>query len=85
MPTFYPEDFDIDVEQFVDDCDSHEITELIEYLRKQGYLNNDNMQTRDISLLDMEWAATINKISGNARLRMTTEEEETIRKIANRF
>ena len=85
MPTFYTGDLDIDVEEFVDDCNSWEIKQLLSYLREQGHLNDNNIPAEDMNALDQEWAEVIDKISGNARLRLTTEEEELIRKIANRL
>jgi len=85
MPTFYTGDLDIDVEEFVDDCNSWEIKQLLSYLREQGHLNDNNIPAEDMNALDQEWAEVIDKISGNARLRLTIEEEELIRKIANRL
>lgn len=85
MPTFYTGDLDIEVEEFVDDCNSWEIKQLLSYLREQGHLNDNNIPAEDMNALDQEWAEVIDKISGNARLRLTTEEEELIRKIANRL
>jgi hypothetical protein len=38
-----------------------------------------------MSILDKEWAEVISKIGVRARLRLTNEEEETIRKISNKF
>lgn len=85
MPRFYVDDLDIDVEEFVDECSSREISELVQYLREQGHLNDNNIPAEDMNVLDLEWAEVIDKISGNARLRLTTEEEELIKKIANRL
>ena len=77
-------DMDIEVDEFVDACSSREIEELIDYLQKQGHLEG-NLPTDDMNALDHEWAQVISKISGRARLVLTNEEEETIRKIANRL
>lgn len=77
---------DIDVEEFVDNCRSREIEELVDYLRTEGHLeDHKNATTESMSVLDLEWAEVIDKISGRARLRLTNEEEEIIKKIANRF
>lgn len=77
---------DIDVEEFVDNCSSREIKTLVDYLETEGHLDDyDSTTTESMSVLDSEWAEVINKISGRARLRLTNEEEEIIKKIANRF
>ena len=77
-------DIDIDVEDFVNDCNSKEIKELIKYLREKGHLDGE-MLTDNMSILDKEWAEVISKIGVLGRLQLTNEEEETIRKIANRL
>lgn len=77
-------DVDIEVDGFVDQCNSREIKELIEYLQEQGHLGGE-IPTHNMSISDKEWAEVISRISGRARLRLTNEEEETIRKIANRL
>ena len=78
---------DIDVDEFVDNCDSREIKELVEYLREEGHLDecDDDAPDEQMSVLDLEWAQVIGKISGRARLQLTNEEEDIIKKIANRF
>lgn len=85
MPSFYPDEIDIDVEEFVDDCSTREINELVKYLQSEGHLNHSYVPTKDMNMLDVEWANIINKISGNARLRLSNEDEEMIRKIANKL
>jgi NAD(P)-dependent dehydrogenase (short-subunit alcohol dehydrogenase family) len=40
---------------------------------------------RDKNLLDEEWDKVMSRLSGQGRLRLTNEEEEIIRKIANRL
>jgi len=77
-------DVDIEVDEFVDACNSREIEELINYLQEQGHLGGE-IPTNNMSISDKEWAEVISKIGVRARLRLTNEEEETIRKIANRL
>lgn len=88
MPYFNTE-VDIEVEDFLDECTPGEIHDIIEYLREKGHLNNGSgenlIPTQEMNVLDLEWAEVINKLSGNARLSLTTEEEDLIRKIANRL
>jgi hypothetical protein len=76
-------EMDIEIEEFVDECTTGEINILIKYLKKEGHLNSDEFNANK-TLLDIEWAKIIKKISGNNRLRLSIEEEEIIRKIANK-
>jgi len=86
MATFYAEDIDINPGEFIDSCNSTEIEELIDMLVKKGHIEkNSDIALRDKNLFDKEWDKVIGKIHGLGRLRLTNEEEETIRKIANRL
>jgi hypothetical protein len=76
-------EMDIEIEEFVDECTTGEINILIKYLKKEGHLNSDEFNANK-TLLDIEWAKIIKKISGNNRLRLSIEEEEIIRKIAKK-
>lgn len=76
-------EMDIEIEEFVDECTTGEISILIKYLKKEGHLSLDDYNSNE-TLLDIEWAKIIEKISGNNRLRLSTEDEEIIRKIANK-
>ena len=77
-------DIDIEVDEFVSACNSREIKKLINYLQEQGHLDGE-MLTNNMSIADKEWSEVISKIGGRARLRLTNEEEEIIRKIANKY
>lgn len=96
MPEFTAE-IDIDPSEFVSDCSSREIDELIEALHEDGHLKeyfkehkiaDPNysivLEQSKGNLMDLEWSEVIVKLSRN-RLLMTTEEEQTIKKIASRL
>lgn len=85
MPTFYAEDIDVNPDDFVSSCSSEEIQELIDILVEDGYVKKHEVESNDKNVLDEEWDEVITKIAGTGRLRLTNEEEETIRKIANRL
>lgn len=86
MPTFYAEDIDIDPDEFVSSCSSREIGELIDALVEDGHIPKiSDIAPIDKNLLDEEWDSVIAKIAGTGRLRLTNEEEEIIKKIANRL
>ena len=86
MPTFYAEDIDIDPDEFVSSCNSREIEELIDALVEDGYIPKINHIAPDHkNLMDEDWDVVMGKLGGRGRLRLTNEEEEIIKKIANRL
>jgi hypothetical protein len=91
MPDFTAE-IEIEPWEYVNDCSSEEVEELIECLHNDGSLKDYFAKHPDSviqmqhngSLLDVEWTEVIVKLSRN-RLILTTEEEEIIKKIAQRL
>jgi hypothetical protein len=79
MPTFYAEDLDIDVDEFLDACNNREIDQVIEWLREEEYISNyGKTETESI------FKAAVIKIQ-NPRISLSREEEEFILNIAKRF
>ena len=78
MPTFYTEDLDIEVDEFLDDCDSNEIQEVIQWLKDSDYLP-DNVATSESqqSFQDEDFDRALISLVGN-RFKLTTEQEEAI-------
>ena len=95
MPDFTAE-IEIEPWEYVNDCSSQEVEELIECLHNDGSLNeyftkhgvinpNSVIQIGEgESILDIEWTEIVVKLSRN-RLILTTEEEEMIKNIAKRL
>ena len=95
MPDFTAE-IEIDPYEYVNDCSNQEIEELIEVLHKDGelakYFQKHGVIDPDAiikihhngNLLDIEWTSVIVKLSRN-RLMLTSEEEEAIKKIAEKL
>ena len=96
MPEFTAE-IDIDPSEFISYCSSSEIDELIETLHEDGHLTeyfklNEILDPNsyivivgpDANLMDIEWSEVMVKLSRN-RLMLSNEEEELIKKIANRL
>jgi ribosomal protein S8 len=76
---------DIEPKEFVDNCSSQEIEELVDILIEEGYLDGVPVTSeRHHNLLDEEWAKTISKLN-RSRLLLSNEEETLIKNIANRF
>jgi hypothetical protein len=86
MPYFTPDDLDIDVDDFLDCCNSRDIEKLIEYLIYQGHISEEQLEVDDsrVTLLEYEFNNVITKIVDN-RLRLTAEEDALLKKIADRF
>lgn len=85
MPSFYVDELDIDVGEFIDSCSPREINELLECLVEDGILNRKSLvKPKQKSVLEEEWDEIIHKLSEN-RLQLTKEEEEIIRSIVKRF
>lgn len=84
MPEFYVDDLYISPSEFVDQCSSKEIDQLIEVLIEDKYItkpfiNIDN-QTPDGEL----FLNAVIKLGDNKH-RLTNEEEKIIMQIANRL
>ena len=76
---------DIEPKEFVDNCSSQEIEELVDILIEEGYLDGVPVTSeRHHNLLDEEWVKTIGKLN-RSRLLLSNEEETLIKNIANRF
>jgi hypothetical protein len=83
MAYIYTEvEVDINVEDFLDSCSRREQEKLIKKL-KEGDLWEHTMSGKQ-NLIELEWSDILTKLS-NYRLHLTIEEEEIIKKIANRF
>ena len=83
MPTFYAEDLDIDVDEFLDACNDKEINQIIEWLREEEYISNYR-KTETESINDSIFNDAVIKIQ-NHRISLSREEEEFILNIAKRF
>lgn len=84
MPYFSTE-IDLDVDEFLSECSSREIKELIECLQEDGHLSKESIIKEDsMNLLDEEWLTVTNKLN-TLRLRLSVEEEQTIKDIVNRY
>jgi hypothetical protein len=86
MPSFTPDDFDIDVGDFLYNCNPREIKQLIEYLIEDGEIEPQQVvgSNASLSLVEYEFNEIIEKIQEN-RIRLTKEEDALLKKIADRF
>lgn len=84
MPYFETE-LEVDVNDFLSSCSSSEIKELIEALQEYGWLVKEKVTKEEsINFMDEEWLNITNKLN-TLRLRLSVEEEQTIKDIVNRY
>ena len=76
---------DIEPGEFIENCSSREIKELVDILIEEGHLDGEPVTSeRHHNILDEEWVKTIGKLN-RSRLLLSNEEENLIKNIANRF
>lgn len=84
MPTFYTEDIDIEVDEFLDDCSSIEIQEVIQWLKDSDYLpQNVTTSESQQSFQDEEFDGALMNLVGK-RFKLSTEDEKAIMAISNK-
>ena len=84
MPRFDIDSIYIEPSEFIDECSKRDITNLIEILIEDGYIDVNNLTKDNLSPSDELFVLDLVKISDN-KYRLTIEEEEIIKKIANRL
>lgn len=91
MPRFYGDEsvewLDVEPSEFIYNCGDSDINELIEELRCNGYLNDEDLleETNNPNLFDIEWKETLNKMRGINRHQLSNEDVEIIKQIANKI
>jgi hypothetical protein len=87
MPDFSTE-IDIDPWEYISNCSSREIDELIETLIEDGHLSKFNGKVipkkENGSVMDLEWDELLTKIRMSKHL-LSNEDETTIINIANKI
>lgn len=88
MPNVY---VDIDVDDFYDEMSSFDKREMVELLDNDGFITQDEYDDGDDefkienpNVLDEMWGDVIKKLF-HGRIQLSLEDEETIRKIANKL
>jgi hypothetical protein len=77
-------DIDVDVDDFLNECSSSEIKEVIDWLRDNDELSVGSVPKRSKNIMDIEWDKVIEKLHSN-RIQLTPAEEEFIKTIVNRL
>lgn len=84
MPTYYDDYNNISPEEFINDCSPREIEELIDALVDDGYVIRRKGSHKKNSVPEDIFEKELNKLHGRWNM-LTTEEENLIYKITNRF
>lgn len=86
MPSFYVEDVDVEVGEFLDACSKREIKTLIEYLIEDGHIGRDTqfVPNKNRNHFDDEWDSIIGNLRSK-RLIISDEDEKLIREISKRY
>ena len=80
-------DVDIDVEEFLDACSTHEINEVVEWLQNGDYIKMSQLVSNPrISLGDLEYIKIINKLTDPmVHFRLSEEDLYAIQQISDKL
>lgn len=89
MPTFYTEELDIEVDEYLSACNNQDKEEIIDILIEEEYLKKDcrlNQQSKqyNYSISEANFEESLDRLRGKWNM-LTSEEEQLIIKIASRF
>jgi hypothetical protein len=86
MATFWTEaEIDLDVNEIYENLSDREILKLVDLLVSEGVVISTNTgKNESMSLLDEEWKKTLLNLMNN-RHRLSNEDEEIIKTIANKL
>jgi len=77
-------DVDVEVDEFLDECSSKEIKEVLKWLQSNNYLDGTFSLTGKESINEQEYLSALTKLRDNW-LSLSKEEEEIIFNISKRF
>ena len=86
MATFWTEaEVDLSVNDIYENLSDREILKLVDLLVEEGVVISTNTSKNEsLSFLDQEWKKTLISLMNN-RHRLSNEDEETIKTIANKL
>ena len=86
MARFYTEaEIDLDIEEIYENLSDREVSKLIKLLTEEGEVISINLgKNESMSFLDEEWKKTLINLMSN-RHRLSNEDEESIKSIANKL
>jgi len=86
MATFWTQaEVDLSVDDIYENLSDREVSKLIKLLTEEGEVISINLgKNESMSFLDEEWKKTLINLMNN-RHRLSNEDEETIKTIANKL
>ena len=86
MATFWTHaEIDLSVDEIYENLSDREVSKLIKLLTEEGEVISINLgKNESMSFLDEEWKKTLLNLMNN-RHRLSNEDEETIKTIANKL
>jgi hypothetical protein len=84
MPSFYVDDVDIDVDEFLSACSTSERKELIEALVEDGYIKRESILNPDKHAAPNEFDNACSHMIGNS-WRLSKEDEDKIIEISKKI
>jgi hypothetical protein len=86
MARFYTEaEIDLDIEEIYENLSDREVSKLIKLLTEEGEVISTNLgKNESMSFLDEEWKKTLLNLMNN-RHRLSNEDEELIKTIAQKL
>jgi len=86
MARFYTEaEIDLDIEEIYENLSDREVSKLIKLLTEEGEVISTNLgKNESMSFLDEEWKKTLLNLMNN-RHRLSNEDEEKIKTIAQKL
>ena len=76
-------DFDVDVNEFLEDCDSYEIDNVIDWLKEKGHIKDTHID-RQVCATELEFIEALDKLYTKWNV-LSKEEEAFIVNLAKRF
>lgn len=80
-------DVDVDIDEFLEECSDKEIKKVIEWLKDENHLEDNNARTPvdpTDNIMDIAYKEALDKLY-NKRINLSLEEEEFIIKLANKY
>ena len=76
-------DFDVEIDEFLEDCSSYEIDEIIDWLKDKDYIKHTNTD-RQVCATELEFIEALDKLYTKWNM-LSKEEESFILNLAKRF
>jgi hypothetical protein len=76
-------DFDVEVGEFLEDCDSYEIDNVIDWLKEKGHIKDTHID-KQVCATELEFIEALDKLCTKWNV-LSKEEEAFIVNLAKRF